>query len=525
MSPLSFLKTYPETWSRLSSEIKEEILERELKIESLAEFLKTKTGRHDDRAFLSELARLEYEINRVKNSSIKPPKNLSTYTVNPSLSLIELSWKNLTSLLKGREASTKPIKGQEIVIIYKRVKDDLLVVKKAEDKELLALKLIVEGYDLRDVSSQIEKPLWLLREVVEQAVQQELILKPESKIRRPPEHFEACRDIDEDFLVSETFTLQWHITQNCDLHCRHCYDRSDRKTLRFNDAVRILDDFYDFCERMNVSGKVSLSGGNPFLHPRFFDIYREAIDRGFSVSVLGNPVSRKRLESLLEIQRPYFYQVSLEGLREYNDYIRGEGHFDRTIQFLLLLKELGIYSMVMLTLNRDNLTQVIPLTKELDGIVDCFTFNRLSMVGEGASLRLPDRETFKGFLEQYIELSDRSDMVEIKDNLFNIILQRRGRDLFGGCTGFGCGAAFNFVSLLPDGEVHACRKFPSYIGNIFEESLFDIYHSDRAEIYRRGPSECRGCSIRPVCGGCLAVSYSFGLDFTRRKDPFCFKGD
>ena len=33
---------------------------------------------------------------------------------------------------------------------------------------------------------------------------------------------------------------------------------------------------------------------------------------------------------------------------------------------------------------------------------------------------------------------------------------------FGGCTGFGCGAAFNFMAVLPDGEVHACRKVPIF---------------------------------------------------------------
>ena len=525
MSLLRFDQVYPETWSRLPSKIKEELLSAKRKIGYLPEYLEDKAGRLSEKGYLIELSRLEYEVFKVKNLSFNIPKNLTTCIINPSLSLLELSWKNLTSIFEERDEVAVPSRGREIVIIWRRLSDDVLEAKRAEDEDLLALKLIVEGYDLREVSEQIERPLWFLREVIERAVERELILRPESKIRRPPKFTVACRDFNEDYLVSETFTLQWHITQNCDLHCRHCYDRSDRKTLRFNDAVRVLDDLYNFCERMNVAGRVSISGGNPILHPRFYDIYREAVKRGFSVAVLGNPVSRSKLEELLQIKKPYFYQVSLEGLRKYNDYIRGKGHFDRTIEFLKLLKELGIYSMVMLTLNRDNIDQIIPLTKELKGLVDSFTFNRLSMVGEGASLRLPDRNDFKEFLEEYLDRAKKSDMVEIKDNLFNIILAERGEDPFGGCTGFGCGAAFNFVSLLPDGEVHACRKFPSYIGNIFEESLYDLYHSERAEMFRRGPAECKGCSIRPVCGGCLAVTYSFGLDFTKNKDPFCFIDD
>ncbi len=108
-----------------------------------------------------------------------------------------------------------------------------------------------------------------------------------------------------------------------------------------------------------------------------------------------------------------------------------------------------------------------------------------------------------------------------KDNLLSAVLHQRGQPLFGGCTGFGCGAAFNFVSLLPDAEVHSCRKFPSYLGNIFEQTLDDIYDSQQAGTYRAGPAACRDCSIRPVCRGCLAVVHSLGLDVSTDRDPFC----
>jgi radical SAM protein with 4Fe4S-binding SPASM domain len=96
--------------------------------------------------------------------------------------------------------------------------------------------------------------------------------------------------------------------------------------------------------------------------------------------------------------------------------------------------------------------------------------------------------------------------------------------LLGGCAGFGCGAAFNFVSLLPDGEVHACRKFPSLIGNIFSQSLREIYDAPVARRYRAGSFACRECRLRPACGGCLAVSHGFGLDVFTERDPYCFLG-
>ena len=130
--------------------------------------------------------------------------------------------------------------------------------------------------------------------------------------------------------------------------------------------------------------------------------------------------------------------------------------------------------MVMLTLTRDNLNQIFPLTEILRGRTDSFTFNRLSQVGEGAKLLLPAPATYAAFLEDYLMAAEASPVLALKDNLINILQFRKGLEPFGGCTGFGCGAAFNFLTVLPDGEVHACRKLPSYLGNALDESLGNL---------------------------------------------------
>ena len=106
--------------------------------------------------------------------------------------------------------------------------------------------------------------------------------------------------------------------------------------------------------------------------------------------------------------------------------------------------------------------------------VDVYYFNRLAEVGEGASMELPAREDYIIFLEDYLAASKENPILGLKDNLFNVHMHRKGIEPFGGCTGFGCGAAFNFMSVLPDGEVHACRKFPSPIGNLLTQCIEEI---------------------------------------------------
>jgi selenobiotic family peptide radical SAM maturase len=190
--------------------------------------------------------------------------------------------------------------------------------------------------------------------------------------------------------------------------------------------------------------------------------------------------------------------------------------------FLKALRERGVYSMVMLTLTRDNLDQILPLAQVLRERADLFTFNRLSQVGEGSRLSLPDPKSYARFLEEYMEAAEANPVLGLKDNLLNIVCRQKGLSLFGGCTGYGCGAAFNFVALLPDGEVHACRKFPSLMGNILEQGLSEIYDAELARCFRTGSVACRSCDIRPICGGCLAVIYGSGLDPLQDRDPFCF---
>ena len=144
------------------------------------------------------------------------------------------------------------------------------------------------------------------------------------------------------------------------------------------------------------------------------------------------------------------------------------------------------------------------------------------MVGEGANLEPVDPQDYHAFLQDYLDAAKKNPVLRLKDNLFNILLDQQGDTLSGGCAGYGCGAAFNFISILSDGEVHACRKLPSKIGNINENSLVEIYHSQQAEKYRAGSNACRSCSIRPACGGCLAVVHGQGLDVFEDKDPYCF---
>lgn len=324
---------------------------------------------------------------------------------------------------------------------------------------------------------------------------------------------------------SAWFTLQWHLTSACAAACRHCYDRSPRPALGLAAAVRVLDDLGRFCARRKVRGHVCLTGGDPLLHPDFLEVWRAAAARGFALSILGNDAPAGTVAAIAAARRPRAWQVSLEGLEAHDDAIRGPGHFRRTLAFLEVLREAGIPAHVMLTLTDDNLDDALALAGVLRGKVAWYGWNRLARAGEGAALRSVSRERYATFSRRWALAAAADSALGMKDGLLNVARWHAGRPLLGGCTGAGCGAAFDFVALLPDGEVHACRKVASPLGHLGRETLDAVWGGSAARRWRAGSAGCRGCPIRARCGGCPAVTAGEGGDPLRDRDPHCFMDD
>lgn len=455
---------------------------------------------------MSSLMDVEAAVRAVEASAEEIPQRVSALTVNPTL--VELARPDGTTLVwrdpwsgEVRQAAAGAAELVVLEMARSSITEEEAAAAAAPDGEVTPDQVAI---------------------LVDRVVDMGLVLAPPPGLHRDPDDFPLPADAPRSMVSTRKFVLQWHLTNACDLHCAHCYDRNKLKVLRLEESLSILESFAAFCRRHRMHGEATLSGGNPLFYPWFMELYEAVASKGMTISILGNPVDRHTLESLCAIQKPDHFQVSLEGLREQNDRIRGEGYFDRVMSFLPLLRELDIESGVMLTLTKANMAEVLPLGQVLAGKADCFTFNRLAQVGEGAALAIPGPEEYARFLAEYEAAAMENPVLRFKDNLFNIDRNREGEHLLAGCTGYGCGAAFNFMAVLPDGEAHACRKFPSPIGNVLELGVEGIWQSEAARSYRAGCSACHDCEIRLHCGGCLAVSHGAGLDPLTDRDPHCF---
>ena len=82
--------------------------------------------------------------------------------------------------------------------------------------------------------------------------------------------------------------LQWHITHKCNLRCIHCYQEDYRNDLNFQQIKKIFLDYTEYIKNNNFKGHINITGGEPFLHPDFFNIISLFDDHNISFGILTN---------------------------------------------------------------------------------------------------------------------------------------------------------------------------------------------------------------------------------------------
>lgn len=148
--------------------------------------------------------------------------------------------------------------------------------------------------------------------------------------------------------------LWLHITNRCNLTCSHCLfssSPSDALELSMNDIISFANEAYDAGCRM-----FALTGGEPFMHPDIDSIITLLLKRPEShVAVLTNGMI---IRPFLERHTPdpdYFHlQISVDGLEENHDAIRGKGAFKALTKVLDYLKARPYPYTLSMSINRQN---------------------------------------------------------------------------------------------------------------------------------------------------------------------------
>lgn len=293
------------------------------------------------------------------------------------------------------------------------------------------------------------------------------------------------------------FNTVFELTSKCNLSCVHCYQKQGEGELTFREIASILGQLKD-------AGclKITFTGGEPTLRADFKDIYRDAHEKGFAVTVYtnGTLLGGKTLRLLADIP-PLAVECSLYGATaETHDGITGKsGSFDTTLENLRWMKAAGIHVVVktvVMTINLKELGLMRDLTEDL-GLAFQPTFRIFTPADPQRSvshLRV-DSEDIRN------SVSEKSSDPLLMDGDEN-----REKDEFL------CHAGRDSCCIGADGEVYACTVLRFKCGNLRKQSFQEIWRdSPRLKEWRLVTENdyplCARCKSKEKCRFCPGMGF------------------
>lgn len=324
--------------------------------------------------------------------------------------------------------------------------------------------------------------------------------------------------------LSAPICITWQVTAKCNLRCIHCLSDSQKsaaKELNMKEIRIFLDDlaksrvFY-----------INVGGGEPLLHPNFFEITEYAQEKGVYIQFSTNGTlidSRAATEIARQGLR---VQVSMDGWEpSINDPIRGAGTFQKAMAAVRLLREKNVVVSVNGVVTREMLPGLDKMLEMVSVHGAALRLSRLRPAGRAHDKWQDLSPSAQQYRQLYLWLKKHPE-VKTGDSFF--FLSALGEPLPGLSY---CGAGKLTCSVDPQGHVYPCPFTIDplmVVGNIRDKPLSQLWRE--AEMFSRiqtteAPEACQGCGSFHKCrGGCRGASYLVYGGWSK-PDPECVRGE
>ncbi|WP_395108127.1 radical SAM/SPASM domain-containing protein [Actinomadura sp. SCN-SB] len=310
------------------------------------------------------------------------------------------------------------------------------------------------------------------------------------------------------------------ITERCNLHCAHCFVSSTREGRDLSLAA-LTGTVLPRLRRARVE-RITLTGGEPFVHPGFMGICRAVVSEGLPVGVCTNATqtSDEQIAELAELGGVHI-NVSLDGFRrESHGRFRGDtGSFDVTVDTIRKFARAGLLQGLLSTPNAltdpGEFAELCAFAVEVGA--QYVLMNPLSAFGRGSlsqgrlAAATAAMDTIRAVTEQF--RGKGIDLVHIR-------FPNADRPLAG------CDAS-KLLYVFADGQVAVCpylvfaARTPRsrysdtdfLVGDILRNEIAPaLDHYDLEGTLGMGANPtCRSCGLNPDCGkGCPAAVISQG---------------
>lgn len=321
---------------------------------------------------------------------------------------------------------------------------------------------------------------------------------------------------------SYPFHIQLHLTDKCNLHCKHCYE-GNRKIINeweYNDVEKLISQLEDTFEKWGVEGEVSLVGGEPIMWPHLskmlYRLHNSRNIKRFAILTNGVYIPEDVFKAICDTQPTV--QISIDGItKEKHDYIRGEGNYFKSMSNIHKLVENNVQVFIHYVISKFT----IPITESfIKEMINCgvkqITFSRDVPIGSSDKTFMLTREETKNVMET---------LNDLKVKYSNKIGINSSRPLWA-CFGHSgrCPVGIQTLTIMPDGTVYPCRRLPIPIGNVKTQSIYSIWYTSNVLWNlreRKNIKKCGKCEHLDKCGGARCIAYAVTGDYME-GDPQCW---
>ena len=326
--------------------------------------------------------------------------------------------------------------------------------------------------------------------------------------------------------------LSLQLTNHCNLRCPHCWvdaNRDKHQELPLH-VVRLLVD-----QLIDAGGTgITLSGGEPLLHPDFSDIL-DHIGNRLTIRLLTNGTLIDSEWAQRFTKLDIYIQISMDGsCPQIHDSIRGTGAFDRSIRAIHLLQEFGLgdrlnLSTTIMDANLQNLPNIILMAEDIGiSLVRFLPLRQLGRAkrtwdGIAGNLSREAHEQFYERISRQRKCIFPKTITEISCGLSGFVLKVPETD------GIWCPIGHK-MEIMENGDAYPCGLLicpEFYMGNVFQKSLRELMASPgmaaacRLLVERRTIGTCGACTFRNLCqGGCMGLAMDHTGD-VQNVDDFC----
>lgn len=346
------------------------------------------------------------------------------------------------------------------------------------------------------------------------------------------------------------FTIQWHITDRCNLECTHCYRDKKTQELPLSQLKKVADNLIEGISILDVAPCFALSGGEPLLREDFYDLVDYLYLKGIPYVLIetNGTLIDSQIAKIKEHSPPIAaVQVSLDGSTpSVNDAIRGEGAYERALSGLnCILKDTSLQTTISYTFHAQNVGDIPSLVELGERLgVDTLYLTRLVPIGHGKEMNAiltPEQtryvltylhtknEEFKTFRKNGVKkpvIAENRGLFHLTDPGEAARRYNNGGDRLGNA----CAVGSSTFTILSDGTALPCRRLPIPIGNLLETPFLEIwFKNDLLWEFRRRQKNLKGKCVkcpflkyRGLCdGGASCIAYGCCGDYNQ-PDPQCW---